>query len=172
MTDNVESKAGTYVAITYDNMCTKRLIDLCVMMDLPNIVRQEKIHTTLIYSTNYADNVLVNSECSYVAIIDELDIFTSDSGIKCLVARLNCPHMNARHKELMNTYNFNHGFPEYIPHITLSYDIEDWDKFDYFNEYIKNTKLMYMMIGTSEYTTDLDLNWKDKLDEEYIKLYL
>jgi hypothetical protein len=166
------TKAGTYVAITYENNCVTRLINLCEEMGIPNITPHSKIHTTLIYSTNYAEDVLVNSQTSYLAIIDKLDIFTSSSGINCLVAVLNCPTINARHQELMNTYGFNHGFPEYIPHITLSYDIEDWGKFEYMNKFIKDTKLLYMMIGTSEYTSDLDLNWKDKLDEEFIELYL
>jgi hypothetical protein len=165
-------KDGTYVAITYEDNCVKRLINLCEVMGLPNIVPHSKIHTTLIYSTKYAENVLVNAESSYLAIIEGLDIFTSDSGIKCLVARLDCAAIKARHQELMNTYGFNHGFPEYIPHITLSYNIEDWDKFDYFNKYIKETKLLYMMFGISEYTTDLDLDWKSKLDENFIQFYI
>lgn len=154
---------GTYIAIKYDNLSSRKIINLCKSFGLPNIVPIDKLHTTIIYSTVHADNPLIDAESTYNSFIDKLDIFVSSSGIKCLVALLDSSKLIARNKELTDKYGFVSDYPEYIPHVTLSYDIEDWNKFDSMNTYIKNVKYLYMMQGYGEYAEELNLDWKDEL---------
>jgi 2'-5' RNA ligase len=140
-------------------------LNICKLLEIPNTLTKDKVHTTLIYSTKHVEGVEVNAEEVYNAFISKLDIFTSSTGNKCLVAILECGKMVSRHKELMKKYGFTYDYPEYIPHVTLSYDIKDWDRFDLMNQYIKDSKFIYQLQGAGEYYEDLDLDWAETTKE-------
>jgi 2'-5' RNA ligase len=153
---------GTYVAVKYNPWCILKLISLAKEFEVPNILDEADYHTTLIYSTIYADNVEVLENIRYIGIPKEFEIWKSQSGKNCLVLKINSLPMVQRHDELMQRYGFNYGFPEYQPHITLSYDVGDWAGLEEINKVISLNKFYYMVVTTHEYTEDLQLDWADK----------
>lgn len=155
---------GTYIAVKWGDVCVNKLLTLCGLVDLPNIVPEDKIHTTIIYDTKVSpEGVLVATQSSYNAFISNLDVFTSSDGNKCLVAILNCPELDKRYSELSDKYGFTSDYPEYKCHITLSYSIEDWDMFYTLDTYIKSSSNLFKMNSTGEYIEPLNENWKDEL---------
>ena len=158
----MEEQLGTYIAIKYDALSQNKLTSLAERFDVPNIIPKDKLHTTIIYSTVHSDDVIVNTN-PYNSFINKFDTFDSPSGKRCLVVILDNDALKERYKELTKLHGFVSDYPEYVPHITLSYDIEDWDRFDEMNEYIGQIKYTFMLVGVNEYVEDLDLEWTSKL---------
>ena len=52
---------------------------------------------------------------------------TQGAKTRCLILKIDCPELVARHKELMDEHEATYDYPVYQPHITLSYDIGDLD---------------------------------------------
>lgn len=162
-----ENKNGCYIAIKWESDCVNRLINLCEIMKIPNIVPKNKMHTTIIYDINASlEGVTVDTQSSYNALISKLDIFTSGSGNKCLVAILNCPELNNRFTELSEKYGFKSDYPEYHAHITLSYSLEDWDDFYTLDTYIQSANKLFQMTSTGEYIEPINLNFTDELSND------
>jgi 2'-5' RNA ligase len=162
LTEVTQAVSGTYVAVKYNPWCILKLIELAEEFEVPDILDEEDFHTTLIYSTVYAENVEVLDNIRYIGIPKGFEIWKSQSGKNCLVLTINSQSMVDRHLELMDKYKFNYGFPDYKPHITLSYDVGDWSKLSELNEYILKNKIYYMVVTSHEYTEDLQLDWADK----------
>jgi hypothetical protein len=109
------------------------------------------------------ENVEVNGNAQYVALPNKLDIWNSQSGKKCLVLELNCKQLVDRYKELTDTYGFTSDYPEYKCHITISYNIGDWDKIDEMQSYLNNNKIYYLLVSTGEYHENLVDDWSSSL---------
>lgn len=146
---------GVYVAVKYgssNDLVLSRLLE-----KVPNPIPREEIHTTIIYSTIY-DDVVVEK---YEAIVRprEYTIWNTKDGKRALVALLDDDMLKYRHDYLMTTYNLNYGYPEYIPHITLSYDIGD-ENLD-----LSTLPTNSYLVASNEYKEDLIINWQKSLDK-------
>lgn len=86
-----------------------------------------------------------------------MEVFNTQDNKRCLVIKLESEYLTNRHKELMKNYpSLTYDYPEYIPHITLSYDIGDFDISEIkLNE--STTLPMFFNIIT-EYKEDLQVN--------------
>ena len=83
---------------------------------------------------------------------------TRDTGKNCLVLKYKCPALVKRHKFLMKEHKATFDFDEFIPHITLSYDINDMTLKDFGKpEEIGNISI------NKEYGQALDLDWSKKV---------
>jgi len=80
----------------------------------------------------------------------------ADSSVhtNCLVLKLSAPELVERHHELRRLYGGTHDYPTFEPHVTLSYDIGDFDVSALsINDLPKGLALLV------EFQEDLDLNW-------------
>ena len=123
-----EPQIGIYMGCRVSEQSTKELRDYAVQHGVPNLksadeVKDKRLHATILDSRigNPAD-IKGNPGAVYLALGTLLDKFGT-----CLVLKLSCPALMRRHRELMSEHNLAYVFPVYVPHVTLSYDIGDFD---------------------------------------------
>jgi len=154
---------GTYVGLKLSEESCDRLYEAAKKLQIPNILDKKDYHTTLIYSRKYLPDFKAEGELypPIAATIAKLEIFTGKDGDqKVLVAVLDCPELIERHHLIMNEFKATYDFDEYKPHVTLSYNCNDFDvdSID-ITENIESPFIEFV----EEYSTDLDLDWaKDK----------
>lgn len=125
---------GTFVAVRFDEETVVKLFTFGMMNMVPNMINARDFHSTIVYSRKPLLNVPRQRDISpsWIAKPIGFDIFdtrASADGIvtKCLVLKLESADMLGRHNFLRRWEGASHGFPSYNPHITLSYDIGDYD---------------------------------------------
>ena len=113
---------GTYVCAELSKKSQKQLSDWASNFNIPNPANPKQYHTTIIYSRKGIPEVTDHKfSLPIKGTITKWDIFTSDSGDKCLVGHIESPELNALHKQLRSEYGATHDFDSYNPHVTLSY---------------------------------------------------
>ena len=145
-----------YVAVKYNQSAGDDLLDFIKKYEIPSVLKAEDFHTTVICSKKYADireleDDLGDSEI--VAKPTELHVFETFDKKRALVIKLDCSYLLERHKYLMQKYELEYDYDEYIPHITLSYDIGEM-------EIPKDTEFPKFFRIQSEYSEDLKLEKK------------
>jgi hypothetical protein len=128
---------------------------------IPNMLDKEKLHSTLLYSRKHCPNYEPAEQVSYIGKPLHFEVWkTQDPNgtgkTRCLVLRFDCPELVERHNMLRKEHGATHDYPEYNPHITLSYDIGRSDE-KLFPDVQKHLGLIKMV---QEYSEDLDLDWK------------
>lgn len=124
---------GTYAAVKFDHATRKSIHRYCALANIPNMIRPDKLHTTLLFSTNNLPNYQPVEKYEYPLVAYPIGLAvwdtTNDDGqiSNCLVVLLDCPHLVARHDVLMSEHDAHYPFPTYQPHVTLSYNIGDLD---------------------------------------------
>ena len=163
VTERRKEQRGTYAGLRFSKESLAKIEAYLKQNHLPNATRPSKLHVTLLYSRIPCDDYEAPGKLKtpYVCKVDGFEIFKTSSpdpskeGWNALVARLDCPELIARHKLLMEEYGATYDFDEYIPHFTLSYNIEDLD-----------WKSLPKFSGTLEldfeYSEELDLDWAAK----------
>lgn len=121
---------GTFVAVRFAEETTQALNGLSNIFNIPNPIAE--YHSTVVYSRKPLKNISAIRDLDPVWIAKSIgfDIFdTNVTGIitKCLVLKINCLEIMERHIYFREVEGASHDFPTYIPHITLSYDIGDYD---------------------------------------------
>lgn len=144
--------AGTYIAVKFDEATLDRIESIQKQLNLYNIVPRDKLHSTICYSR--VDVPYFPDETPKVIGKSKgLLIFNNDK--RALVLTIDSPYLVSKHeltKELGATYDY----PDYIPHVTLSYDI-GYISYD-------ESQVPEIDIGiTTEYVEALDLDWTDSL---------
>ncbi len=153
--------SGTYVAVKYNQYGVFKLLEVANKFKVPNVLKLDDVHTTLIYSSKGDNSVEVYPSINYIAIPKQLEIWKSSNGSSCLVLVLNSDAMVNRHKELMAKHDFVYDYNEYKPHVTISYNTEDWNELEEMNKYIIENRVYFMLLTTNEYAEELDIGWKD-----------
>lgn len=158
---------GVYVAVHYSKESRDALTAYAESLKIDNITSpSSEFHTTVIYSTSplkKGEKITPRKwsvENPLTVKPKGLRIFKSRSGEHCLVLELTSPTLKRRFTTLMKDYpSLSTDFPDYIPHITLSYDVG--------KDYTIPSKPDFSLIKTleivEEYVDELDTNWKDKL---------
>lgn len=151
---------GTYAGVRFTKKTVDAIIEFCDEHDIPNPIKPNKFHTTLLYSRKYLpdykpkgkyDSPLVGKPGSF-------DIWRSkptdgSDPAYCLVLKYSCPELTKRHEELMKEHGATFDYDEYRPHITLSYDVgKEFDLKD-LPEFDGPIEIEL------EYSEDLNLNW-------------
>ena len=153
-----ESKApdGTYVAAVLSKASKKKVKELMINLGLTNRVSSDKMHITIIYSRKYVPELEANNNLYPMSASPiGLEVFDMRNGKRTLVLRIKSNPLTKRHNDIMDKYGTTYDFPEYNPHITLSYDIGEFDPTSYEGD-LPNIEL------ESEYVEDLVLDWTDK----------
>jgi len=86
-------------------------------------------HSTLIVD-HEGSHFIPMSESIHRARPIGLGVFKSQTGTNCLVLHLSAPTMIFRHVQLVVDHDLIHAFPDYRPHVTLSYDIGNFNYLD------------------------------------------
>lgn len=117
---------GLYVAVQFNENTKDNIQEFIRKYNIPNGIEREETHCTLIYSTVY-DDVKIEDEIEEYAEPKELKVFETRDEKRALVVVLKSDYLEDRHKELMKDSKLVYSYDEYIPHITVSYDIGDLD---------------------------------------------
>lgn len=156
---------GTYAAVKFDKKTTDALKKYMVDNDIPNPLRREKMHTTLLYSRKYCPDYepLGKIDPPWIGEPLEFEVWKSKpkdggEGSNCLVLRFKCEQLDKRHEKLMKELDATYDFPDYKTHITLSYDIGDMD----WKDLPDIKKYLSEIVIVEEYGEDLDLDWAGK----------
>lgn len=162
--NEIYKEVGTYVGVKWAESTAEILLDWAKENGVPNLINKNEIHSTLIYSRVGFNHKPSTEDFSFSTIgpnnstENRFHVFENkERGHKALVIKIYSQQMIDRHNEIMkNNPKATYDFDEYIPHITLSYHIEDFDvnKLDYedFSQRLEDAS------GGKEYTENLDLN--------------
>lgn len=116
-----------FVGVRVDLKSSKILSKVSKDFGIPNPLPASKHHVTLLYSNKAIKEPILYNHVISTAYFDKFDIFETKEGKRCLVVKLNSLDLQRRHKELMSQTGASYDFSHYLPHITLSYDIGDFD---------------------------------------------
>lgn len=158
-----EQTKGTYAAVTFSADTVRRLVKFCKDNDIPNPLRPEKFHTTLLYSRKHLPDFepLGKLDPPWIGTPAKFEIWDGqpikDGGepTKCLVLRFDCDKIVSRHNKMMKTHGATYDFDTYNPHITLSYNIGNI-KAKAFSNNINDIGDIEIV---NEYGEDLKLDW-------------
>lgn len=160
--DNVtEDQQGTYAGYRVSQDDDDTIMDLLKEIGVSNPVEKSDLHLTLLYSRKFLPDYEPASDTDIWAYPSSFHVFNGQDGKNILVLMLDCKDCVKRHKELMKQHKATYDFPEYLPHLTLSYDIGDWfdADADKINSEFKD-KLPKEFHINSEYMENLKLDWK------------
>ena len=163
LTEIIGAKKGTHAGVHFDTATNKAIHRYMSDNKVPNAIGADKLHTTLLYSRKYLPNYVAKGKYDppIIAKPGEFVVWNTkpanpdDKPARCLVVKINCPDLVARHNELMKKHGATYDFDKYETHITLSYDIGDTD-IDHLpplSDTIKEIKII------DEYSENLDLSW-------------
>lgn len=152
-----EAKKGTYSGGKFTKFLNEGLISFSKQNNIPNINNEP--HVTILFSRKHLPNYKGAGKVSYKASVKDFHVFEGET--KVLVLTLESPDLVNRHNELMTEHEATYDFPEYIPHVTLSYDLGDYN-IDNLN--IEDLDDLDFTI-TEEYQEDLNLDWKNTKDD-------
>lgn len=144
---------GTYVALVPTPASVVALYDFCKDsgIEINWNPDNHSLHTTVIYSRKWVPAIQKSELTVYDCEVRHLDIFKGQDGKNVLVAVLRAPAVVIRHEQLRAIYELTHDFPDYIPHISLSYDFpKSIDELVYVDPPRK-------ILLWNEYVEDLDL---------------
>lgn len=114
---------GTYSGGKFSKLVLEQLKKFYIKNNIPN--KNKNLHVTILFSRKNLPDYKAPGKVSYSAKASNFHVFEEKT--KVLVLLLDSKELKKRHKELMDKHNGTYDFPEYIPHITLSYDIGDYD---------------------------------------------
>lgn len=169
LTEIIEEKTqkGTYAGVRLSDKTTDAIKKFIKDNNIPNPIKPEKMHTTLLNSRKYLPDYKPEGEYEEMLIgkpsgFEKWPSQPDDDGkvAMCLVLKYSCPDLSKRHKDLMKEHEATYDFPDYKPHVTLSYDVsslqcKDLPKFEESIEIVE------------EYVEDLNLDWaKDNTKDD------
>lgn len=150
---------GVYVAVKYSDVTVDILHDR--FKDVRNLVPKDKMHTTIIYSrTGDYSKIDISKYDVYKLFtsIKKLEIWDTQDGKRALVGVLTdySGHLMDTHKDIMTNPELTYDYPEYKPHITISYDVG--------SDYVIDQELAYGLycFYSRIYKEELIENWQNK----------
>jgi hypothetical protein len=155
-----QSKKGTYAGVRFDTDTNRALHKYISENKIPNSIRPDKMHTTLLYSRKHLPNYKPAGKIQPPMTGNPSGLTVWDTQgengpkTKCLIFQYDCPELVTRHKSLMKEHEATFDYPEFKPHVTLSYDIGDMD----IDKLPDATEIGPLKL-VEEYGEDLDLNW-------------
>lgn len=158
----IKKKPGTYIGVKIDEKSQKLLKQFAKENEIPNVVRTDNIHMTLVYSRQVIPNVedmLITSfnEMPEATPTNEFHLWGDNEDT--LVMKVDCPYLTERH-EFFKMQGATHDYPSYEPHITISYDADCCK--DKLKELKWNLGPLHIK---AEYHEPLDLDWTSNNDE-------
>jgi hypothetical protein len=114
---------GTYSKAVLSASSSDKIGKILDMLNIPNQVSCHSLHTTIVYSRSVCDEIRnIPIILPIKATPKRFDLFDSGGNTTCLVLILESEGLDFLHHHSREFYSATHDFPEYHPHITLSYD--------------------------------------------------
>ena len=151
-----ESTKGSYAAVTFDPATVKALEAYQYDNQIPNPLSPDEFHTTVMFSRNYIPTFeTLGNQMEWPGMFTKWGIFPSYDK-SALVLKYECHQLTDLFEQIMKKYDATWDHPSFIPHITLSYNVDDLD-------ISQLPKYDGPIIIINEYSDDLDLstNWAD-----------
>lgn len=157
LSELTEDKAdGTYVGLRFSKESMEALSKIADK--LPNSTSKGEMHVTLIYSKKpisfSKDDCKGKLDPPIEIKPKKFSIFETEGGQKVLVLELDCDEILKRHQFIMDKFGATYDYPEYKPHVSLSYDIGDFDI-----KKLGDVKDIPNLYANKEYTDDINPNW-------------
>lgn len=154
----VKHTHGTYVSVNLDKESSNKLDDWATKNSIKNLVDPNDFHATVIYSRKgVPDAEKYDLNLPISASITGWKVFPTQDSKKALVGIIDSKELNKHHKTLVKEYGATHDYPEYSPHVTLSYDYGD----DEMPTTLPNFKLVF----DNKTVEGLDPKWNSKKED-------
>ncbi|QHJ78966.1 MAG: hypothetical protein [Caudoviricetes sp.] len=153
----VESLVGTYVAVTFSKESLDMFERLQRKLNLEKKTPTDKMHSTILFSRKKIDFPVLSDVYETASKKVQYQVFETQTGKRALVLLLDSEYLTHRHN-LGMSLGATYDYPEYHPHVTLSYDIGDMEVST------KPFNLATEPVIVAEYMEDLDLTWSDQDD--------
>ena len=120
---------GAYVALLVSPQSARDVHGWARLMGLTDLVPPDALHATLMYSREMGLDESMHGDSPLPAPITvdrhnlpRVNVLGRPGDAGALVQEYDCDRLQAAHRELRDRYGLEHSFPEYRPHVTLSYD--------------------------------------------------
>ena len=156
-------QTGTYAGVRFDPATTDALIKYTQDGKIPNPLPPKEYHSTILYSSRPCPEYkpLGDLKEPWMGHSPKIEVWPTQSGKRCLVIHYKSDDLENRHNELMKKHNATYDFPEFKSHMTLSYDIGDFDETtlpditDYLSHFVINHEY-YEPLDDNRYGTKED----------------
>lgn len=149
---------GSYVDMKFSEDSLDKLMAVQRAIGLDNPTPRDKMHVTLMYSKKpSSDHYHKNDKSIKVKNRYRLEWFGPEQDVLVLVIE-DDEELQKRHAEL-RAYGMQHSYDEFTPHVTLAYNQAQKELPSIEELNIGSLKLV------GEDIAELDLNWKEKLDD-------
>lgn len=153
---------GTYAAVTFSESTVESLVELQESLKVPNPLDSVDFHSTLLYSKVPLPNYIPKGDLTPVVTSDTedftLQVWPSGGDKNVLVLTYPCTWLSDRWEFLMEEHNATWDFPDFTPHITLSYDVGEWKP----DKQIVHFASHKPIVIVNEYSSPLDEDWSSK----------
>lgn len=151
----ITSSKGTYAAVKFDDKTVEALLQLIKDNKIPNGLTSKDFHSTICFSRKHLKNFKNLGDFSkdpWTGTPTRFGTFPNGPEKTAAILFYKCSEQTKRFNEICDDYGATWDYDKYHCHITLSYDIDDYDmkKLD--------IKDIGPIIIVSEYTEELDLN--------------
>lgn len=149
----ITKKKGTYAAVQFDEDTINILLKIIKDNNIPNGLKAEDFHSTICYSRKELKNFKTLGKFSnpWIGTPTKFGVF-ANSDKSCAILFYNCKQQTQRFNYICKEYSAKWDYEHYECHVTLSYDIEDFDMKQL------NIKQVPLLSIVSEYTEDLELD--------------
>jgi len=153
---------GTYARLVPSEGTQQKIASLMDMINVENAISAKSLHTTVVYSKVSCDsikNIPVSLPLKAHGVGFEL-FPNADGGTPCLVLKIESEELRDLHEECIREHGAKHAYPEFSPHITLSYD--------YTVGYLPNESLVVYFddLHFDQYIVEpLNTNWSAEKDK-------
>jgi 2'-5' RNA ligase len=115
---------GIYIEAKPDGMTLQKIWGHLKATGLP-VMPAQNAHVTIIYSTRAPSSPIKIKDSQITAKIKGFRIFSqgTPNNPYVLVLELDSPDLRKLHQYYMREYNLKYSYPEYIPHMTITYDL-------------------------------------------------
>jgi 2'-5' RNA ligase len=145
---------GTYAKLVPTEETKKRIAQVVNLLNITNPVSTNSLHVTVVYSRAQCDEIKdLNLVLPIKAHGDSFKKFHQQDGTDCLVLKLNSNAIQDIHWTAREQYGATHDFPQFQPHITLSYDHPHAAPNDSLIQYFNN------LTFDQYHVEPLDLEW-------------
>lgn len=156
---------GSYAAVTFCPNTVANIQHYVKEFKIPAPVKAERLHSTVLYSRKFCPGFVALGKLKKPLVGRpvqfhkwEIQGIVGSAKQYALVLEFDCPELVQRHKHLMQEHSATWDYAEYIPHLTISYDVKDLNIFDLppIDKYLGEIRIV------EEYGEELDLDWARK----------
>ena len=159
---------GLFVGLKISQYDEDKIIEMVNEMGVPNPITKDSIHFTLLRSKKPITDYAPLEQTDMWAYPKDFEIFEGRNGSNFLVLMMESEDIERRHLSLVEKHNVEPDMFEFKPHLTLSFDLEDFCRFRNKKTVLENIKEKYAKLLPTEvhidkeYNEPLVLNWKPK----------